>query len=187
MALRARRMRPILAPSTCAASQTNALPAAPPASLAGPFPAPIRLIHFPRPGQTVAPGADHGPPPLRQPAPNRAVAPQTQHALHAQSTHAVLLIHHVPHGRAPGTPRQLGVGEERAGGHGESVPAATATVERGRHRPHFGFGTARTLRALRPADWLQERRPARSPGNQSWNSVAVSGWSSMPHSTTDCG
>src|SRR5487761_2132386 len=97
-----------------------------PASFAGAFSTHEDLVHFHRAAQPIPPRSHHGPPQFVQPMPGGAITAQTEDALHAQGTGAVLLVGDMPQGFEPKPQRFVRVGKQRAGRDRNMALAALA-------------------------------------------------------------
>jgi hypothetical protein len=120
-------------------------------SLTRPFTTDVGLIHFNCSCKTISPWRNHGSPDFVKPCPRRPITAQSQNAFQPQRAGAILLRGYPPDRSKPKRQRLVRGLENRSRDHGHLVIAAGALVQHGAEGPRFLMTTARTLKAIRPA------------------------------------
>jgi hypothetical protein len=120
-------------------------------SLAWPFTTHVGLIHFNCSRKTISPRRNHGTPDFMEPCPRGPITTQSQNAFQPQRARTILLPGYPPDRSKPKGQRLVRGVENCSRNHGYLVIAAGALVQYGAEGPCLFMTTARTLKAIRPA------------------------------------
>ena len=136
-------------------NQHQRLPCRTTTSLARPFTTHVGLIHFNCSCKTISPRCNHGTPDLMEPCPRGPITAQSQNAFQPQRARTLLLPGYPPHRSKPERQRLVRGVENRSRNHGYLVIAAGALVQHDADGPNLSVTTARTLKAIRPAQLIK--------------------------------
>src|SRR6266481_5201448 len=115
----------------------------------------IAFVHLDPAGEQIAPRPHHGAAQFMQPRPGRLIALQPQHSLQPQRADTVLLTDHPPYGLKPQPQRSAGVLKNRPRRHRGLMSTVTTAQQYRPHRRTLSTPTARTAKAIRPAQLQQ--------------------------------